>query len=79
MSTIFDTDQYKSYAMPSSVIASIHYNETSKTLTIVYVSGAIYHYLNVPAETYAELKNAPSRGTYLNREIKGRFEYEKIE
>ena len=79
MSTIFDTDQYKFHAMPSSVIASMHYNETSKTLTIVYVSGAIYYYLNVPAKSYAALKNAPSKGTYLNREIKGRFDYEKIE
>lgn len=64
--------------MPSSVINSFQYDPAKMILTIVYVSGAVYDYLDVPSAVVKELSNAKSKGTFLNKHIKGKFEYEKI-
>ena len=65
--------------MPSSVVASMHYDATKSILRIVYVSGMIYNYLNVPEEEYLKMKAATSKGTYLNKYIKERYAFEKVE
>ena len=64
--------------MPSSVVASIQYDAPSSTLRVTYVSGMMYDYKNVPEEVYAAMKNAFSKGTFLNQRIKGKYAYEKI-
>ena len=55
---------------PSSVVADVKYDRPSRTLTVVFHSGAVYLYFDVSEQTYLELKNAPSRGTYLNTVLK---------
>jgi KTSC domain-containing protein len=64
--------------MPSSVISSIHYDIASSRLRIIFVSGSIYDYINVPGEIYNALKKSGSKGTYLNRHIKGHFDFKKL-
>lgn len=64
--------------MPSTVIASIYYNPESLTLRIIYVSGAIYDYKEVPENIYIALKTSKTKGVYLNKFIKDKFQYEKI-
>ncbi|MEP6675770.1 MAG: KTSC domain-containing protein [Ferruginibacter sp.] len=64
--------------MPSSVVARIHYDTTSQVLQIVFVSGMVYAYKNVPEEEYLKMKNSRSKGTYLNQHIKGNYQFEKI-
>ncbi len=63
--------------MPSSVIAAIHYEPAAKTLLVRYLSGASYIYKNVPEEVYEEMKGAFSKGTFLNKRIKGHYKFEK--
>jgi len=38
----------------------------------------IYDYKKVPKKIYLEMKNTPSKGTYLNKHIKGIYIFEKI-
>lgn len=64
--------------MPSSVVAAIDYNFDTATLRIIYQTGAVYDYTGVEAVVYEKMKAAPSKGTYLNRYILGRYDYEKI-
>ena len=64
--------------MPSSVVAEIKYDKLSHTLRIIYVSGTMYDYKNVPEEIYASMKTASSKGTFLNQNIKGKYEFEKV-
>ena len=64
--------------MPSSVIAAMNYDPASATLRIIYVSGMIYDYKNVPEKIYKAMKAASSKGAYLNRHIKGNYEFEKL-
>jgi hypothetical protein len=64
--------------MPSIVISKIEYEPVSLVLRVIFVSGAIYEYKNVPPEVYNALKTSDAKGIYLNRHIKGNYPFEKI-
>lgn len=65
--------------MPSSVVSKMIYNEETQTLRIVYVSGMVYDYKKVPPEMYQAMTASRSKGTFLNRYVKGNFEFEKVD
>ncbi len=64
--------------MPSSVVAAIKYDPATSTLRVIFVSGMVYDYKDVPEKIYKEMKAASSKGTFLNQQIKGNYEFEKI-
>ena len=64
--------------MPSSVVAAIKFDAGTSTLRVIYISGSVYDYKNVPEEIYNEMKKAFSKGEYLNKHIKPNYEFEKI-
>lgn len=64
--------------MPSTVIAHIDYDALKTILTIQFVSGVVYEYLQVPETVYLSLKQSREKGVYLNKHIKGKFRYRKI-
>jgi len=64
--------------MPSSVVSVIRYDRRSQTLRVIYVSGLVYDYKDVPEEVYVAMKTASSKGTFLNKNIKGKYEFEKV-
>jgi hypothetical protein len=65
--------------MPSTVIASMKYNEETSVLRITFVSGLVYDYKDVPVEIYTQLKTSKSKGIYFNGHIKNKYEFEKVE
>ena len=65
--------------MPSSVVAFIQYHDDTRILSIRYQSGDVYNYLDVPKEIYLAMKTASSKGLFLNKEIKGKFKFMKVE
>ena len=64
--------------MPSTVISAMRYNPGTSTLRIIFVSGLIYDYKNVPEKVYKAMKAASSKGSYLNQHIKPVYPYEKV-
>jgi KTSC domain len=66
------------WIMPSSVVSAIHYYPATSTLRVVFVSGMVYDYKNVPEKVYKEMKASPSKGTYLNQHIKGLYGFKKV-
>ena len=64
--------------MPSSVVANMKYDADTATLRIIFVSGKIYDYQNVPEHVYQEMRSATSKGTYLNQHIKGNYLFKKV-
>ncbi len=64
--------------MPSTVISTMSYDAAIATLRIIFVSGMIYDYKNVPEEVYNALKTSGAKGIYLNQHIKGKYPFEKI-
>ncbi|TMI70121.1 MAG: KTSC domain-containing protein [Bacteroidetes bacterium] len=64
--------------MPSSAISAFYYDQPSAKLRVIFTSGMIYDYTNVPPEAYEEMKKAFSKGRYLNDHIKTRYKFKKI-
>lgn len=64
--------------MPSTVIAKTIYDIHKKILRIIFLSGAVYDYLDVPENVFAEMKKAFSKGEFLNTHIKNHFTFKRI-
>jgi len=64
--------------MPSTVIANMKYDPGSRSLEVKFISGMVYVYADVPPKVFASMKAATSKGTYLNKYIKGHYEYRKV-
>jgi lysyl-tRNA synthetase class 2 len=63
----------------SSSIAAIRYERRRQRLLVKFrQSGDVYAYRGVPGRIFRELEAAPSKGRYVNYEIKGRYSYERL-
>lgn len=65
--------------MPSSVIKKYEYRPEVNVLTITFVSGAVYDYLNVPEEVYNEMRATVAKGIFFNQHIKDKYECVRVE
>lgn len=54
----------------SSSIASVGYDEVTRTLEIEFHNGRIYQFLGVPPEMAAALRAAKSTGAYFNKYLR---------
>ena len=62
----------------STNVEQIGYDSAASELHIRFVGKSeLYVYLNVPEPIFQELMAAPSKGSYLNRQIKNVFQFEK--
>lgn len=61
--------------MPSTVIRAYRYDAKRRELTIVFQSRRSYTYSGVPAETYAAMKIASSKGEFFNLYIRDKFDF----
>ena len=65
-------------AVRSRDIAIVGYDAETSTLEIVFRRGGVYHYYEVPQETYQTLMTASSRGIYFEQFVRTRFRYSKV-
>ena len=63
----------------SSNVESIGYDESQQILYVRFLSGGLYIYKGVNSYEFEGLLNAPSVGSYLHRNIKNVYPYERIE
>jgi hypothetical protein len=56
----------------------MEYDKRKKVLRIIFVSGKIYDYLDVPEEIFSEMTSAQSKGVFFNRQIKSNYTFVKI-
>jgi lysyl-tRNA synthetase class 2 len=61
-----------------NVIKQFSYEPKTQTLTIEFDSGSVYEYFKVPPSVKEDLDNAPSKGQYFNKSIKGKFKFEQL-
>ena len=59
----------------SSNIEAIGYDDNMRELFVQFKGGTTYIYVDVPAEVHQELRQADSKGIYLNREIRNSYEW----
>lgn len=62
----------------SSNLAAIGYNPAKQILAVEFKSGAIFHYAGVTPALRMNLMAAESRGSFFAREIRGKFQGEKM-
>ncbi len=62
-------------AIESTTLATIAYHGPTRLLQLEFRTGPVYHYFEVPSQIFEGLMQATSKGTYFNRDIRGRFPY----
>ena len=67
------------HSVSSSNVAELGYDETNQMVYVRFLNGTLYRYSNVPIYEYEALDNAPSIGSYLNRNYKNVYPYERLE
>jgi hypothetical protein len=66
------------YAVQSSTVKSVGYDDKTLTLEVEFTNGNIYQYFDVPATLHSELMGSGSHGQFLNKQIKGQYRYAKV-
>lgn len=61
----------------SSNIEAIGYDDTNRDLHVQFRTGTCYIYHGVPSEVYQSFLDAPSKGSFLNRELKAVYQFTK--
>ncbi len=62
----------------SSVIKQYRYDAEARTLAILFPSGAVYEYAEVPEAVKLELDAAASQGQYFNAKIRKEFAVRRV-
>ena len=62
----------------SSNIAAIGYDVENQTAYVQFLNGSMYAYKGVPEHEFENLRTAPSVGSYLNRNYKNVYPYERV-
>jgi len=62
----------------SSNLSKVGYDAGSQTLLIVFKTGSVYEFANVPESSFIELMQSPSIGTFFSKNIRRRFPYKKV-
>jgi hypothetical protein len=65
--------------MPSTVIRKFEYDTEMQKLQIVFTTGKVYVYKEVPESLYNDMRKAFSKGEFFNEHIRDKFEFEKID
>jgi len=61
----------------SSNIEAIGYDDKTQELHVQFLSGGYYIYHGVPRHIFDSFLEAPSKGSFLNREVKGVYHFTK--
>ena len=67
--------------MPSNAIADIadiDYDSERERLTVTFVTGRIYEYVDVPSEVAASFQSAFSKGMFFNNYIRDRYDFREL-
>ena len=64
--------------MESRAFQAAAYAERQALLCLLFRSGEVYRYFDVPRGQYQEFLAAESKGRYFGRNIRGRFRYERL-
>ncbi len=62
----------------SSMLASVGYDEKTKTLEVEFNNGGVYQYFDVEKEVYETLMNAESLGSYFYHNIRDDYSYSRL-
>lgn len=65
-------------SVSSSNISAVGYDTQNQTVFVQFLNGSTYAYKGVPDYEFENLRTAPSVGSYLNRNFKNVYPYERV-
>jgi hypothetical protein len=61
----------------STAISEVSYYPNVERLFVLFRSGKVYEYLNVPGHVMNGLRDAPSKGKFLNKYVLAQYRFKK--
>jgi len=65
--------------LDSKHIEAVHYESETRTLQIRFRKGGVYSYSDVPEHVYQGLIEADSASDFFRTNVKGVFDFERLE
>lgn len=62
----------------SSNLDSIGYNAETRVLAVLFKSGALHHYQDVPPDLWADFWDSLSKGQFYSMNVRGKFTGDKL-
>jgi hypothetical protein len=72
-------NEIEMYPVSSSNVLEVGYDASNETVLVRYTNSSLYAYKGVNEFEFENLKTAPSIGSYLARNFKNVYPYERIE
>lgn len=66
------------HPVSSSNISAVGYDTENQMVYVQFLNGSVYTYKGVQEQEYENLRTAASVGSYLNRNYKNIYPYEKV-
>lgn len=66
------------HSVNSSNIAAVGYDTENQWVYVQFLNSSMYAYKGVPLHEFENLRFAPSVGSYLNRNFKNVYPYERM-
>ena len=68
----------ESLTVDSSAISEVAYYPNVEKLIVLFISGKAYEYLNVPNRVMNGLREASSKGKFLNKYVLAQYRFKKL-
>lgn len=65
--------------MPSTIIRAFDYRPETRELDILFTTGRLYRYADVPPEAAQAFRAAFAKGRHFNARIRGRYRFREID
>ncbi|HYC18864.1 MAG TPA: KTSC domain-containing protein [Pseudolabrys sp.] len=59
-------------------ITNIEYDKATERLTLSFVTGRVFEYVDVPSEVAASFQSAFSKDTFFNGYIRDRYDFREL-
>jgi hypothetical protein len=63
----------------SKAVNWVRYDDVTKSLEVEFASSSLYRYFDVPRDVYEWLLKVESKGKFVNRLVKEKYRYERLE
>ena len=72
------TSSFIRFQVNSSSISTIGYSPMAQVMEVVFLRGAVYRYVGVPALIFAAFLLAASKGRYFNTNFKNHYAFTRV-
>jgi hypothetical protein len=72
-------DGVEKRSVKSKAVKSLLYDDATRTLDVEFASASTYRYFDVPRDVYEWLLRVDSKGTFVNRLVKEKYRYERVD